>query len=95
MNRPHEPAERHARHDELHALERLAGARPVVHEQQRARDDLDDEEEQGGAARVVEDRVAVLRHAFVPQELDDFADGRTLREPRAQRGHHPLRVSTI
>jgi hypothetical protein len=29
------------------------------------------------------------------QKLDDLPDGRTLGQPGAQRGHHPLRVSTI
>ena len=50
-----EPAERHARHDETDALVGLRGARPVVQQQQGARDDLHEEEEQRHPAQEIPD----------------------------------------
>ena len=90
VNRPHEPAERHARHDERHALVGLRGARPVVEQQQRAGDDLDEEEEQRHAAEEIPDREPMLRDRLVPDRVHQC--GRTASALRARTcsAHHAV-----
>ena len=59
----------------------------VVHQEQDAGDDLDDEEEERDAAEVVPDgRVRADRHLLVAQELDEPGDLVTRRRARARAG---------
>ncbi len=72
---PDQPAEAHLGHDELHALESLAGRGPVVEQQKDPGDHLDEEQEQGHAPQVVPDRVLVLGNGlFGGQLVEEVAE---------------------
>src|SRR5580765_6051813 len=90
----HEPAKRHASHDETHALVGLRSARPVVQQQQRACDDLNEEEEQRHPAQEIQRRVPMLRDGLVRDRLLERGEGRAFVEPGTQ-GHYDWRETMI
>jgi hypothetical protein len=84
MNRTDQPAERHSRHDELNALERLLVRRSIVEQQQDAGRHLDPEQEQRHAAEVVPDAVPVNGDGLLPAELRQDGKAEALLQPRSQ-----------
>src|SRR5581483_8463707 len=76
-----QPAESHLRHDELDALVRFGGARPVVEQEQDAGEDLHAEEEQRQATEVVPNLLRVNRDALLFDEVADLAEVEAFVEP--------------
>ena len=76
-----EPSEGHGGHDELHRLEGALRRRPVVQHEEHAGHDLHDEEEEGHAAQVVEDRVAVDGDRLVFGQRAQGADAESAVQP--------------
>ena len=80
MDRPDQPPEFDARHDEAHALEGFSNGRAIVEHQQDAGYDLDRNQEERDAAEVIPARGRVNRNCFV---FDDFVN-RAEVDPFAQ-----------
>ena len=100
VDRAHEPAEGDLPRDALDALVGGRGPGLVVEEEQQARPELDQEQEEGEAPEVVEDRETVVRDDLdLGQVAERFeADalvepGQEPRERRARLSHGPYPTS--
>ncbi len=86
MDRAHDPAQGDVGHDPGDARVRLLESRPVVEGQDDAGHDLDEEENQDGAAGVHPDRVAAPGDGLVPHEAQHGLKAQPLVEPAAEGG---------
>ncbi len=80
-----QPAPVHVAHDVFHRGEGLGRRRLVVHGQEDAGDDLDDQHQQGQRAHVVPE-IEILRRVVLGQvRVPEFDDGQALVHPVQQR----------
>ena len=84
VNRSHQPAEFHLGHEKLNRFESFGGARSIVKQEQNAGHDLDHEQKQGHAAKIIPKRVAMQRYFFFLGEIGKIAEADSFIEPEPE-----------
>ena len=81
MNGSDQPAKAHLSHDELHALECVFGARPIIEQEENSGYDLDRKKKERHSPEVVPDRVTVKWNLLLTGEIHNNIKSQPFVEP--------------